>query len=113
MSDREKSTEDTRDEQGERRPQFRFVLDGTCYESIRELECRGNGELFVLARRRLQHGPAGYVAVRTLRSPSQFVHRGRTPRCAACSPRAAATALRPEGGERGDLADDLLGECPA
>jgi hypothetical protein len=34
MSDREKPTErhpeDMLDEQGERRPQFRFVLDGTC-----------------------------------------------------------------------------------
>jgi serine/threonine-protein kinase len=54
-----------------------FVLGGTRYELIRELESRGNGELLLLARRSVQRGPMGHVAIRTLRSPNQFVHRQR------------------------------------
>jgi serine/threonine-protein kinase len=77
MSDAEKPTEDVLDEQGTRKPQLMFVLDGTRYESIRELECRGNGEVLLLAQRHLQSGPAGHVTIRTLRSPSQFMNRQR------------------------------------
>ena len=78
MSDAEKPTEKrTEDELGARKPQLMFVLDGISYESIRELEWRGNGELLVLARRTFQQGVAGHVAIRTLRSPSQFMNRQR------------------------------------
>jgi serine/threonine-protein kinase len=78
MNDAEKPTEKrTEDELGARKPPLMFVLDGISYESIRELEWRGNGELLVLARRTFQQGVAGHVAIRTLRSPSQFMNRRR------------------------------------
>jgi serine/threonine protein kinase len=48
-------------------PQLLFVLDGIRYESLGELELRGTGEVLMLAQRQLEHGPTGYVAVRTLR----------------------------------------------
>ncbi|MBN1208540.1 MAG: serine/threonine protein kinase [Myxococcaceae bacterium] len=80
MSDAEKPTEKrTEDmgEQGGRELQIMFALDGTRYESIKVLEQRGNGEVLLLAQRHLQGGPAGHVAIRTLRSPSQFMNRQR------------------------------------
>ncbi len=80
MSDAEKPTEkrtEDMDELGAGSPQFLFVLDGTRYEAIRELECRGNGEVLLLAQRHLQSGPAGHVAIRSLRSPSEFMNRQR------------------------------------
>ncbi|WP_224365421.1 serine/threonine protein kinase [Hyalangium versicolor] len=78
MSDGEKPTDKrTKDMLEGGRPQFLFVLDETRYELIRELECRGNGEVLVLARRSVQRAPAGSVAIRSLRSPSQFMNRQR------------------------------------
>ncbi len=55
------------------KPQLLFVLDGVRYESLWELERRGTGEVLMLAQRRLEHGPAGHVIVRTLRPPSSTV----------------------------------------
>jgi serine/threonine protein kinase len=80
MSDAEKPTEkrtEDMDELGGGRPQVMFILDGTRYESIKVLEERGNGEVLLLAQRHLQSGSAGHVAIRTLRSPSEFMNRQR------------------------------------
>jgi serine/threonine protein kinase len=80
MSDAEKPTEkrtEDMNEQGGRRLQVVFALDSTRYESIKVLEQRGNGEVLLLAQRHLQGGTAGPVAIRTLRSPSQFMNRQR------------------------------------
>jgi serine/threonine-protein kinase len=51
-------------------PKLLFVLDGVRYELLWELEQRGTGEVLVLAQRRLEQGPTGYVTVRTLRPAS-------------------------------------------
>jgi len=86
MSDKESPTEkrtedmdgeDARCRPGGVKPQPLFTLDGVHYESIRLLEQRGSGEVLLLAQRRLQHGPAGHVVVRSLRSPIRFELRQR------------------------------------
>lgn len=51
------------------KPRLLFVLDGIRYESLWELEQRGTGEIVMLAQRRLEQGPTGYITVRTLRAP--------------------------------------------
>jgi serine/threonine protein kinase len=58
-------------------PQLMFVLDSIRYEAIKVLEQRGSGEVLMLAQRRLQHGPAGHVTIRSLRSPNTFERRQR------------------------------------
>lgn len=86
MSDKESPTEKrTEDMDGEdarsgsnwMKPQPLFALDGVHYESVRVLEQRGSSEVLILAQRRLQHGPTGHVAVRSLRSPIRFELRQR------------------------------------
>lgn len=79
MSDAERPTEKRTEDMDELggRSHVTFILDGTRYEAIREVECRGNGEVLLLAQRHLQSGPAGHVAIRSLRSPSEFMNRQR------------------------------------
>lgn len=54
------------------RPRLRFTIASTTYQALRMLERRGNGEVLLLAERRLPHGLAGYVTIKRLRNPATF-----------------------------------------
>lgn len=57
---------------GRDRPRLRFTVETTTYEALRTLERRENGEVVLLAQRRLPHGLAGLVTLKRLRNPATF-----------------------------------------
>jgi eukaryotic-like serine/threonine-protein kinase len=90
MSEKEEATEQPYTEAGEKmsdaaisavqatkRPRLEFSLEGVRYSAVKVLEQRASGEVLMLAERRFEHGPAGYVAIRSLRSPITFAQRQR------------------------------------
>jgi len=58
-------------------PYDSFSAGRVSFEVLRVLEERSNGEVLLLAERRLRHGLAGYVVVKRLRDPVRFELRQR------------------------------------
>lgn len=58
-------------------PYDSFSAGRVSFEVIRILEERSNGEVVLLAERRLRHGLAGYVVVKRLHNPARFELRQR------------------------------------
>jgi serine/threonine protein kinase len=63
--------------QATKRPRLEFSLQGVRYRAVKVLEQRASREVLMLAERRLEHGFAGHVAIRSLRIPITFAQRQR------------------------------------